>query len=668
MNRTHATIRLAAGLGIGIALASTQQATFADVSGAYSSGTQYTVKVTHMPDFDQRRGTGPGLLALPNNGNYYCVPTSSINMFAYAANHGFPNMPPGPAWWQSQAKYNDAGTHILLLGSLMFTDPFDGTTSGNAEFGGSIMCNSNLLTYTAYYASGNSSPTINHAASALLNGGIVSICYGRYLYLGASGNTVFIGPRDGGHCVTLTQATRSGNELLIKVRDPADEPDKDTNPNWLTTQSPFSDKVFNSARQVTATSIAPSFTRTMSLLINPPGTTARLIDSIFVVKPMFGLTWQPGINNNPPKIKFRFPQRLAGGMINADILIDIIGMSTANDIVISQATSQAFALGTSAAGGPLLKMVDTNTGETVDIAPIPGGKKLVLGRKGGLYVLTDEAVYCLSTNPDDFDDPVTAQVFPPGPCTAMEYDDGRDELILLCPSQHKIFRYPANLPAGAGPQVTCIPENIILAGDGSVHVNPVDGKEWFITDGTSSIYHVPFDPTCEPDVQMISFGEIARPRSISFDDNGHMYVACDAGLKELMFNTKLDRWELLANGYFEDFTPGPRFEVTRSRTNFDPAIHTPEQWYNVDPAEEQDLDTTDVQVDCLADIVDSDTFAPPGDGKVDGADLAYLLGQWGPQAISEADFVTSATFIPPDDGIVDGADLAYLLGAWGDCP
>jgi hypothetical protein len=45
-------------------------------------------------------------------------------------------------------------------------------------------------------------------------------------------------------------------------------------------------------------------------------------------------------------------------------------------------------------------------------------------------------------------------------------------------------------------------------------------------------------------------------------------------------------------------------------------------------------------------------------GKVDGADLGTLLGEWG-QASSPADFT--------GDGIVDGADLGVLLGAWGPC-
>lgn len=49
-----------------------------------------------------------------------------------------------------------------------------------------------------------------------------------------------------------------------------------------------------------------------------------------------------------------------------------------------------------------------------------------------------------------------------------------------------------------------------------------------------------------------------------------------------------------------------------------------------------------------------------GTGSVDGADLALLLGAWGPCPGCEADLDGSDT--------VDGADLALLLGAWGDCP
>ena len=57
---------------------------------------------------------------------------------------------------------------------------------------------------------------------------------------------------------------------------------------------------------------------------------------------------------------------------------------------------------------------------------------------------------------------------------------------------------------------------------------------------------------------------------------------------------------------------------------------------------------------CLADL--------NMDGSVNGADLAVLLGFWGPAsgAFPQADIVKT--------GGVDGADLAYLLGSWGQCP
>ena len=46
-----------------------------------------------------------------------------------------------------------------------------------------------------------------------------------------------------------------------------------------------------------------------------------------------------------------------------------------------------------------------------------------------------------------------------------------------------------------------------------------------------------------------------------------------------------------------------------------------------------------------------------GDRKRDGADLGFLLGNWG----------TAAGDLNAD-GTTDGADLGTLLGGWGNCP
>ncbi len=63
------------------------------------------------------------------------------------------------------------------------------------------------------------------------------------------------------------------------------------------------------------------------------------------------------------------------------------------------------------------------------------------------------------------------------------------------------------------------------------------------------------------------------------------------------------------------------------------------------------------QIDCGAAPCDSDL---DGDGAVGAADLAMLLGSWGPCEDCPADF--------NGDNVVDAADLAQLLGAWGPCP
>jgi len=49
-----------------------------------------------------------------------------------------------------------------------------------------------------------------------------------------------------------------------------------------------------------------------------------------------------------------------------------------------------------------------------------------------------------------------------------------------------------------------------------------------------------------------------------------------------------------------------------------------------------------------------------GDGLVNGADLALVIGTWGPCAGCPSDLT--------GDGVVNGADLALVIGTWGACP
>ena len=69
-------------------------------------------------------------------------------------------------------------------------------------------------------------------------------------------------------------------------------------------------------------------------------------------------------------------------------------------------------------------------------------------------------------------------------------------------------------------------------------------------------------------------------------------------------------------------------------------------------------DTVDVDENGIPDACESCPGDVDGDGEVDGADLAAVLGWWGTdESSSDLD----------GDGEVDGADLAFVLGYWGGC-
>jgi hypothetical protein len=623
--------------------------TAADVqSAAYSGATSFVYKLKHMPDFDQKRATAPNLVGLPNDGKMYCVPTAMMNIFAYAANHGFPNTAPGPGWWQSQLRYNQAGTAIAQLGALMGTDPLEGTGGAGAAFGTMAWLSPTSLTFTRYEANGFWSPKIEDLAYAAINNQLVALCYGRYTML-VPGSPNLIGPRDGGHCVTLVEALRSGDDIIIKIRDPGDDPDSNQF-GYMTTQSAFSNRVYSSAKN-RSFDILGGPTRTMTALTFPvaAGETVRLIDSAIYVRPKSGFSWQPGINNQPPKIVFQIPSLFFGsGGLNSQVIELLVGQSIV-DATPSPEQSSTLALVTQAGAPVTLRRVDHTTGEQATLANVPGATDLVLGRKRELYVLSSERLECFDVDADN--GMPTATVFPPGPCVAMCFDDERDEIVLLSPSQRKIFRYRERLPAGVPPHTTCIPAGFFMGSDGWIDIHPADGKAWFATAGNDTIYHVPDHPTCEPMVQTISMAQIIRPRSLSFDDAGHMFVMADAGLFELQSNAA-GGWGLAPQPFFGNMISitTRKLLVSRSRTNFDPAIHTGPGFRNIDPDELDD--DAPIEPDCLADL--------NGDGQVDVDDLIAVILAWGPCTVCLAD--------TNDDRVIDVDDLITVILSWGLCP
>lgn len=184
------------------------------ISQLYVNKNLYDVAVSGMPDLDQRRSSAPGLTGLPGDGGMHCVPTSAINVLAYAAAHGFPFLPPGVANWQSDANYEDATQAILQMGVWMGTQPGgmpnEGTNAQGAMAGYQAWLSSYpLFTVTGHFSKDNYAPRVEHMAKAMANGALVAFTYGRYEQVGSYlGLPLMV--RDGGHCITLTRAYTFG--------------------------------------------------------------------------------------------------------------------------------------------------------------------------------------------------------------------------------------------------------------------------------------------------------------------------------------------------------------------------------------------------------------------------------------------------------------------------
>ena len=162
----------------------------------YSSGTSYELLMSNMPDFDQQR-TG-----LANDGGMHCVPTANANLFAYAANHGFPGLAPGQSNWQGNSNHAAGTNFIDRLGDAMGTSGNFGTSHGNAWRGVRQILREEGFD-DIFVVEHESTSVFNRvllkeiAQAGVLRNAIQTICYGRYDNLGTNcwGNTVSAIPR-----------------------------------------------------------------------------------------------------------------------------------------------------------------------------------------------------------------------------------------------------------------------------------------------------------------------------------------------------------------------------------------------------------------------------------------------------------------------------------------
>lgn len=322
-----------------------------------------------MVDYDQRRS------GLVDDGAYYCVPTSYVDMFKYMDNHGLPSMN-----GQFSNSYADVTSWIFTMGFFMGTNSADKGTSGAAGYSVSNDWIDNHT--TRYFSSVAFGPGSDWSWRTIRNnmrlGALVRI--GRGKYIRDTVNNEW--DRDGGHSVMVAGFLDDGNgNRQFLVADP-------NNNSSLTTQEPFSlDSKPTSDITFTTEDHGVVTHARYTLSTGSNGNTRWVIDGMHAVLP-FVAGWTTTTQDSQGftfKVPFQFNEATATWpttftFTTADNVEDWCFDLMKGGIVYLTTTGKVYEY-------------DPFDGTKTQLADLPTAKKIAIGGpRQDLYVLTAGAI------------------------------------------------------------------------------------------------------------------------------------------------------------------------------------------------------------------------------------------------------------------------------------
>lgn len=211
----------------------------------------------------------------------FCAPTSAVNWMAYIANHGYPQVSPGPGNWQGQEVYNEVSDTIRLMGEAMSTIPNTGTGGDGIVAGleAWLAPHGNKFVVIRRVRHEEFCPRLGDMAAAALSGQVVMTSIGWYHEHIARDSGLFLF-REGGHIVSMVKAHAAGEPVVYTLgwRNPG------KGDSSRTSQSPFSTGI-TTLTPTTAT--FDNFPRTCDKV---DGYSRGYLDGFNAICPVFGLT------------------------------------------------------------------------------------------------------------------------------------------------------------------------------------------------------------------------------------------------------------------------------------------------------------------------------------------------------------------------------------------
>jgi hypothetical protein len=600
------------------------------VSATYASSTSYHYKIGGMTDWDQRRS------ALPNTGNMYCAPTATMNLFAYAANHGFPGTNPGPGGWYAQSKYNMGSIWLVIMGLNMGTDAEDGTGSGWGP-GAAVFASGSLMNTTRYSRTSNYTPTIAKMTQKACQGSIVAFSFGTYRRTGFASEFPLI-TRTGGHVVTLTESIRTGSSRILRYRDPWTD-DSDS----LSSQSTYAT---TEVMPVTKFFLIGGVPSSREVLWEGTGSDGNyyywIFESFLTLKPYYGLQFSGSGDAPATALESVVPQWFTGSP-QPPATFNVPTGHELEDVAFNFDDDEAIVVTKtgSIAAVYVLGRIDLLSGQYTPIPTPIQPVVMCVGRNNSIFISDGGKIHRINqlgeTEVATSNTPVV---------TRMAYNDAADELVVLSIPNRALRRFTEDLGTIA---TFAVPTAIPMSGQGWLTTCPDTSRIWFRTGGNSNLYGFLFGSGPAFSQQTISGLGLVNPTGLACDDEGRLHVTSQGLRRALKRDPRTNVWSLDPTAPFFGLPGGSQFAMSRSRTNLPPGAEDGPEFVNVELSffSDEPLEFED----CGGDL----NF----DDQVTAADLALLLAAWG-NLDSPADF--------DGNGTVDAADLAILLASWGGCP
>ena len=543
----------------------------------YLDKDNFSINYSHFPDVDQKRaqnGSDPGL---PGNGGQYCVPSTTFNLFAYIANHGYPNIDPlGPNDWQSANRYTEVTNWISEIGTEMGTSASDGTTGAGCYNAITAWLPMDKFTVTNNYADQSYCPTVEDMTKMGLNGSIMSVSYAEWYEdkdssMGEKSTRDVVYVRHGGHILTFTGSYAGFFSKEIYLRDP-------WSGDSMISQSTFVHKSLFWEEQLVP--VAGGHTRSMcNLQVHQGVSTTYYLDGVLSIRPKSGFS----LSLNLTSLFLYYPPQLQldnSGVLESKEFPSPTGMEI-EDVCMGPDLNDFYVV-VQDPGGTSLWWIDIITGDTapIDSNLIGNPKKVVLGRKRGLYVVDGEEIVHLHI--DNWPPTEMARVPVLEPVHAWSYDLESDELLFLNFNSRELKKYDWQLLRSQ--LVDEIPPEVPLGSVGEIALDPHSDHFWIVTDASPSLYSVA--PIVGASglffAGQIDDPNLTMPTSIQVDDSGHLFV-CNEGVFLEFENTVARSWSLIVDSPFTGYAAHRMARVTTNRTNFDPATMIGPGYQNIEP-------------------------------------------------------------------------------------